>query len=369
MMTRAFSPQIALLSAVLCVGLMTPLACSESTDTFPPGTGAASGACVVDGMACPHGCDENLGCVDCALDADCGSGNPVCVVGDCEECGDNADCPTGQSCFPEDHECAPSCQDSGDCDGDAPICDPDTGACVGCQSDADCGGDEPFCSDLTKQCVECELNADCGVARPICDVEDGECRQCMLDGHCPAAEPFCDDHECTAGTTCDPGTTSCGDRCVDTSADPDHCGGCGESCGADEYCDGGSCACRPSLTAVGADCVDLDTDPDHCGSPDNGCDGATPVCEDGACVAACSGDLSECDGACVDVDVDPAHCGSCGDRCDADQLCIEGGCEDYQPATGCNSCPCSACGGDFSSCCSFPGDERLTICLETEQCP
>jgi hypothetical protein len=36
-------------------------------------------------------------------------------------------------------------------------------------------------------------------------------------------------------------TTRCGKRCVDTRTDPDNCGACGTSCGANAICDEGAC--------------------------------------------------------------------------------------------------------------------------------
>ncbi len=41
--------------------------------------------------------------------------------------------------------------------------------------------------------------------------------------------------------TCDAPKTKCGKKCVDTSADPKHCGDCDTRCASDETCSGGAC--------------------------------------------------------------------------------------------------------------------------------
>jgi len=45
-----------------------------------------------------------------------------------------------------------------------------------------------------------------------------------------------------------PGGTSCSGKCVDTRDDPNNCGGCGNKCTGETYCDKGSCkksSCTP----------------------------------------------------------------------------------------------------------------------------
>lgn len=82
---------------------------------------------------------------------------------------------------------------------------------------------------------------------------------------------------------CGAGERACGGVCVDTSAAADHCGGCGQSCGAGERCVAGGCAldCGALATCDGA-CVDLATTAERCGACDNACDSAER-CIDGDC--------------------------------------------------------------------------------------
>lgn len=309
-------------------GVLLTASCGEDEDVGFSGSGGGGGVvggCAVNGAMCPVLCDEQLGCIDCITDADCGAAEPSCIAGECHECGDNNDCPMGESCFPKDHACEPSCQTSDDCPGDAPICDPATGACVGCVGDADCAQPTPSCSPLTKQCVECASNADCGAATPICDIDGGKCEECLVDAHCPPSAQFCVDQECQDNPTmtCAPGLIDCDAAgCVDVSSDPSHCGGCGIDCNGGT-CVSGQCSCGPGDIVCNDGCVDPSTDPDHCGGCGNQCD-AGVTCVSGNC--ACAAGAITCNGACVDPAADPDHCGGCGNGCSDLQYCDAGNC-------------------------------------------
>jgi hypothetical protein len=81
--------------------------------------------------------------------------------------------------------------------------------------------------------------------------------------------------------SCPPWLTDCGaGGCVDLSSDPDHCGGCFETCESGLVavaCRNGQCVrnqCGPDRTYCGVlgGCVDTSTDPFNCG----GCDLVCP---------------------------------------------------------------------------------------------
>jgi glucosylceramidase len=65
---------------------------------------------------------------------------------------------------------------------------------------------------------------------------------------------------CTSGAADDPGTicpagqTACGATCLDVSADPLNCGGCGIPCSAGQLCQAGACQCA-SGTLCNGSCV------------------------------------------------------------------------------------------------------------------
>lgn len=77
---------------------------------------------------------------------------------------------------------------------------------------------------------------------------------------------------------------TCGNRDVDISLDPDHCGACGTSCAAGEVCSAGSCqpSCGAGLTQCDRSCADLSTHPSHCGACNQGCI-AGQQCINGTC--------------------------------------------------------------------------------------
>ncbi len=171
-----------------------------------------------------------------------------------------------------------------------------------------------------------------------------------MSGTCVCPDPFVPD----------------GTSCVDPTVDPRNCGSVGNQCADDEYCVDGGCVCRPGLTDVGGGCVDLMTDPSHCGAPGNDCGG--DVCADGTCVADCPGGTQQCGSACVDTRTDPLHCGGCGDACNVDEICADGGCDEFRPGLGCTMCPCdTSCRGDFSQCCDYPVTGDI-ICVDGD-CP
>jgi hypothetical protein len=93
-----------------------------------------------------------------------------------------------------------------------------------------------------------------------------------------------------APSSCSEGLTLCAEVCVDTSADPANCGGCGVACPADQVCSAGACAsaCAQGLTQCGHGCVDTATDILNCGSCGISCQ-LGQRCEQGQCVGTPTG--------------------------------------------------------------------------------
>lgn len=156
-----------------------------------------------------------------------------------------------------------------------------------------------------------------------------------------------------ACATCEGGVIDLRER------DPERCGAAEVHCENDEYCVAGLCVCRPPLSRIGEDCVDTSTDPEHCGGEGRVCE----VCAAGACAASCPGGTLDCEGACVDPSDHPLHCGECGRPCGAGQLCVAGVCQWLVPAP-CTACPC-ACP---RACCAYPGYPSDTICVDADSC-
>src|SRR5690606_24517403 len=153
----------------------------------------------------------------------------------------------------------------------------------------------------------------------------GACSEtCSAPVHASAS---CVDGVCRV--SCDPGYERCGNACVNTRTNPDHCGDCHVSCAPGEVCSKGECAsdCPTGMQLCHGACVDLESDPDHCGSCELAC--IAPVngsvaCREGACSISCPAGLQNCSNACVDTEQDAAHCGNCGVVCPMGQVCKGG---------------------------------------------
>jgi hypothetical protein len=113
---------------------------------------------------------------------------------------------------------------------------------------------------------------------------------------------------------CPEGQTRCGDSCVDTTADPMHCGGCFNACTAGMSCVDSVCVCPGGLRDCGGVCVDVASNPAHCGECYNACPEGL-VCSSGVCSTECGEGLTNCSGACVNLSSDPMNCGECGNIC------------------------------------------------------
>lgn len=142
--------------------------------------------------------------------------------------------------------------------------------------------------------------------------------------------------ESTTGAAVDGGTTESAqssDGAADSSSD-----GSLVPCGEDEcdplveVCDVDACVCGVSFTDCDGECVNTEANPDHCGGCDSPCGGGTPLCGDSSCIseAACAADdeVESCEpGACNDVSQDPLHCGGCDMPCDPTEVCDDEVCE------------------------------------------
>ncbi|MBW2462540.1 MAG: hypothetical protein JRH11_12900 [Deltaproteobacteria bacterium] len=131
--------------------------------------------------------------------------------------------------------------------------------------------------------------------------------------------------------TCTSDFTDCDGSCVDIYTDIAHCGGCGNVCTDEQYCEEGTCiepepGCASPRTTCGDSCVDTRSDLDHCGGCYNGC-GDGEACSGGSCVSTCTPSCSgaECG--------DDGCGGSCG-RCGSDETCTPSRYCEAVPTTG-----------------------------------
>lgn len=96
--------------------------------------------------------------------------------------------------------------------------------------------------------------------------------------------------------------SSCGTTCVDLRSSAAHCGACGRSCLAWQFCVAGACGvpCGTSFCVGGL------------------------LCQAGVCVAACSSGQRACSGVCTNTMTDPMNCGGCDQVCG--DVCRSGSC-------------------------------------------
>jgi len=204
----------------------------------------------------------------CITNTDCGTGN-ICQDGTCLDCVDDATAPT---------------VDSG-CSAATPVCDVggllDDPDCVQCLVTTDCAAG--LACNGAHQCVDCvndkgagQIDTGCTTDLPACD--GTVCHECDVTADCDAGD-ICSNHTCvdcaaTASTSdVDPGCTVAAPACDS--------GGCHE-CTEDGHCAIGEVCDLTTMTCVG--CLDTASG----GSIDAGCNVLDPVCD------ISTGDCEDC---------------------------------------------------------------------------
>ena len=377
-------------------------ACDQRCSVPNAAAACMNGACAVMSCTAPFAdCDLSAanGCeTDTSRSADhCGACNAPCAA----RPNTVASCAAGA--------CAYACaMGFADCDGDPSNgCEVDTRS-----SSAHCGGCGVVCNppNATGACVagacavtacaagygDCDANATNG-----CEVDTrGSTSHCGMCGRaCPAvanALPGCVGSTCVMA--CLAGFADCNtdasDGCeVDTRADVNHCGRCGDRCvraNATGTCRSGLCAVATCDANFG-DCdgdpsngceVNTQTSPSHCGMCGSACPAppnAVATCAGATCGFTCAAGFGDCDGdasnGCeVDLRVTPSHCGACGNACSsgvcAASACQAPRCDDgvrngSESDTDCGgSCPrCDLCRG-----CGGGGDCTTGVCNSAGRC-
>jgi len=257
----------------------------------------------------------------------------------------------------------------------------------------------------------CAQDSQCtSPANPRCDIATGACVPCLpTNDNCPKGT-FCNatgmSYTCATGcsTAADcagvdagglgtvgdagrdagaPAIACCNAACVDISADPSNCGGCGMACSSSNVatvtCGAG--VCNGTCAAGYADCdgnkltngceTQIDgTDTMNCGGCGTTCSSAnitTVTCATGVCNGACNAGYADCnmdkqkDGCETDLNTDPSNCSACGTACSGNHVptptCAAGKC------TGACAAGYSACGGNLqASGCSVALDTDPNNC-------
>jgi hypothetical protein len=118
--------------------------------------------------------------------------------------------------------------------------------------------------------------------------------------------------------------TDCGNGCIDTTTDVQHCGSCTHACQPGVPCSGGQCICPGGFVDCGAGCTSTSSDANNCGACGHGC-GTGGVCNGGVCM--CGLNYTQCGADCADLGTDHDHCGSCANTCAANERCELGTCQ------------------------------------------
>jgi len=275
------------------------------------------------GQCRPGGCDD--GWVD--LDADPANGCECRLTNGGEEACDGLD---------------------NDCDGEIDEGDPGSGQDCDTGEPGVCGGGTTICRGGLIICEQTGQPGD-----EVCDGLDNDCDGAVDEGDLCDGDLRCREGLCQCP---DPSLTPCGDRCVDTDADADHCGGCGQACPDGQVCTSGHCGdeCEAGLTRCGDDCVDLDASPLHCGQCDRNCfrDHGIAECAGGECRPG------PCFPGFVDLDGDAANGCECQitfggvEQCDGADNDCDGEIDEGNPGAGeaCDSGEAGVCAAGTTDC-------------------
>jgi hypothetical protein len=248
-------------------------ACSESCGEVEGGVGVCeAGQC---GVRCLAGFSACGGaCVRADVDpAHCGTCGNVCQPD--QRCAGGAcvrDCPAGTL------ECSRGCvnvqSDPNHCGACEKGCSAPVGAVASCQAGScgwQCGGtlskcgeacldlqsDSANCGGCGKRCADAPPNATRACERGACVLHcaegftncDGQCVSASVVemartaglgmlGVCMALTALQNRMKCAGMGQ---NTTYCSGECVNIYTDPSHCGGCGQACGARQFCYRGAC--------------------------------------------------------------------------------------------------------------------------------
>ena len=312
------------------------------------------------GIDCPDGC-TNSGCIGHV----CSTGDHKCENGKYHTCSNNS-WDTGTTCEAPAHGSA-TCSESGGCGFTCNngFCTKGT-ACADIQTDSDnCGS----CGNV------CNTSKVAHASAVTCD--GGSCKATACTSPYAVNNGTC--NACVSGYCYSSGS------CLNTQADMNNCGSCGNVCNTSKVahssavtCDGGSCkatactspyalnngtcnACESGYCYSSGSCLNTQTDMNNCGSCGNVCNtnkvahSSAVTCDGGSCKAtACTspyalnnGTCNACEsgycyssGSCLNTQTDMSNCGSCGNVCNTSKVahssavtCNNGVCE----ATACES--------------------------------
>lgn len=245
-----------------------------------------------------------------------------------EACCDSVCCPAGTSCS------GGACVEPVLCGGTT-ACNAPNRCCGSTCWGVDVGVTWPVCLGCDKPCPRgiacCDLKC-CAPGEQCCG---GQCaarccpssptRACTAAGTdwCGGAvvNTLADLNNCGyCGNACAAGYGCCDGACVLTNDSNDHCGACGQRCGNDQVCCNGSC--------VSTSCAGCGWS--GCAATDQCCYGSCIpqgwTCNDPCAGITCPTGYGCHRGFCLNLQTDPRNCGTIGNACASGTYCAGGQC-------------------------------------------
>ncbi len=281
-----------------------------------------------DGTQFPNGCeiDPLTSTAHCGRCNNACGPNQTCGAGTCACVAPFDDCTSGAGCETDLTQSVSHCGRCGDACSypfAAPVCSGSR-----CSMGA--------CNDGRRDCN--------GTSSDGCETDVTTVTNCVTCGTRCGASETCSTVGCRCGGSagCTGANTCCPSGCRNLQDDEANCGGCGIACGPGEQCINMRCACGGSGATPGGgrycpveccgatSCIDTQNDDANCGSCGNVC-GPNERCMGGSCHCGagprCTPGFTCCGGTtCADLQNDPENCNACGDRCPGMQMCIGGLC-------------------------------------------
>jgi len=237
------------------------------------------------------------------------------------ECSRSDECDIGSICV--GGRCVVGCESNRDC-ADSERCDRPDGAAVGtCVPEGDADTD-----------IDLDIDADT-------DMDTDTDADTDVDTDADTDADTDTDTDTDTDPSCPGGRFLCGDRCVDTSSHPAHCGRCDQPCNPGQVCEASSCKTVGDCSTAGCSgfsYCDLGTGQCKPGcTSDSQCDQTRhEECDPALHDCVCSGGYDRCEGQCVSTSSPADHPCATGYYCDFNSGHCIAGC-DFDSQCGANA--------------------------------